>query len=504
MVGKSARRLFLGIVFVLAFAVPIHSFAAGSVTESIQDTAGYFQKSPDFFKKSELDSDLVVAALAKKGLLQKEEITDYTKTISHKLQSSNVSRGDLDKAIIAIKAMGGDPAQFNGRNLVKEVYTSPADKPTATVYAFDLIALSTDDYTIPSNAENAPAKIAAKLVNLEVKINDGAATVGGGWSWDTSGQTPPDVDSTGMVLTALGMYQKYYHDPSVKKAIRDGKKFLMKAQKSNGGYDYNSGISTSLDGVNSSSTAQAIIGLSSIGIDPTSNKFTKNHVNPVSFLLNNFKIDNGFKWLPSDKVINDFATEEVFEALVAYDLFLKGDTLYNFRNVSSSNSGNTGATDSGAGDKDSGSSNTGSKGSDNSPNNNGAGKTTSQSPAAAAAKVVEKHTKEVVTKTNTITKDHTITHNNITTKTNTVEKPATAKKQTPAKTKTASNAKKEDKPATATAAAQAPPAEDAQQEPKKVVITKTTGVSPVHGWVGSLSAGAGVILLIIRKKFLGV
>ncbi|MGG3708784.1 prenyltransferase/squalene oxidase repeat-containing protein [Heyndrickxia coagulans] len=487
MVGKNARRLFLGIVFLLTFAIPIHSFAAGSVTESIQDTAGYFQKNPDFFKKSELDSDMVVAALAKKGLLQKEEISDYTKKISHKLQSSNVSRGDLDKAIIAIKAMGGDPAQFNGRNLVKEVYTSPADKPTATVYAFDLIALSTDDYAIPSNAENAPAKIAAKLVDLEVKITDGATTIGGGWSWDTSGKTPPDTDSTGMVLTALGMYQKYYNDPSVKKAIRDGKRFLMKAQKSNGGYDYNPGISTSLDGVNSSSTAQAIIGLSSIGVDPTSNKFTKNHVNPVSFLLNNYKIDNGFKWLPGDKGINDFATEEVFEALVAYDLFLKGDTLYNFRNISRSDAGSTGATDSDAEDKD-------------------PGKSPGHSPAAAPPRVVEKHTKEVVTKTNTITntKDHTITHNNTTTKTNTVEKPAAAKKQTPAKTKTASNAKKEDKPATATAADQAPPAEDAQQEPKKVVITKTTGVSPVHGWVGSLSAGAGVILLIIRKKFLGV
>lgn len=497
MVGKSARRLFLGIVFLLTFAIPIHSFAAGSVTESIENTAGYFQKNPAFFKKSELDSDLVVAALAKKGLLEKKEISDYTKTISHKLQSSNVSRGDLDKAIIAIKAMGKDPSQFiNGRNLVKEVYASPADRATATVYAFDLIALSTDDYAIPSNAENAPAKIAAKLVDLEVKITDGATTIGGGWSWDTSGKTPPDTDSTGMVLTALGMYQKYYNDPSVKKAIRDGKRFLMKAQKSNGGYDYNPGISTSLDGVNSSSTAQAIIGLSSIGVDPTSNKFTKNHVNPVSFLLNNYKIDNGFKWLPGDKGINDFATEEVFEALVAYDLFLKGDTLYNFRNISKSDAGSTGATDSDAGDKDSGS--------DTSSNGNGADSSSGQSPAAAATKVVEKHTKEVVTKTNTITntKDHTITHNNTTTKTNTVEKPAAAKKQTPAKTKTASNAKKEDKPATA--AAQAPPAEDAQQEPKKVVITKTTGVSPVHGWVGSLSAGAGVILLIIRKKFLGV
>lgn len=488
MVGKSARRLFLGIVFLLTFAIPIHSFAAGSVTESIENTAGYFQKNPAFFKKSELDSDLVVAALAKKGLLEKKEISDYTKTISHKLQSSNVSRGDLDKAIIAIKAMGKDPSQFiNGRNLVKEVYASPADRATATVYAFDLIALSTDDYAIPSNAENAPAKIAAKLVGLEMKITDGATPIGG-WSWDTSGKTPPDTDSTGMVLTALGMYQKYYNAPSVKKAIRDGERFLMKAQKSNGGYDYNpynSGISTSLDGVNSSSTAQAIIGLSSIGVDPTSNNFTKNHVNPVSFLLNNYKIDNGFKWLPGDKEINDFATEQVFEALVAYDLFLKGDTLYNFRNISRSHAGSTGATDSDAEDKD-------------------PGKSPGHSPAAAPPRVVEKHTKEVVTKTNTITntKDHTITHNNTTTKTNTVEKPAAAKKQTPAKTKTASNAKKEDKPATA--AAQAPPAEDAQQEPKKVVITKTTGVSPVHGWVGSLSAGAGVILLIIRKKFLGV
>ncbi|MDT9757063.1 terpene cyclase [Heyndrickxia coagulans] len=460
MVGKKWFGILWGIVLIFVLSFPSESFAAVSVSKDIKNTASYF-------KSSALNSDFAVAALAKENLLTANEIKQYRKVLTDRVNAKKVTGTELVKTIIALKAIGEDPENFQKQNLIKRVYDTAAES-SVTGYAYDLIALNTDDYEIPSDAPNTPAKIAAKLVDAELPD--------GGWSWSSSAKNS-DVDSTGMVLTALGTYQDK-HDKDVNQAIRDGIKYLKAAEKENASFDNY--------GINSCTTAQAIIGLVSVGVNPSTGDFVKKGTNPVSALSTYKDSKNGgYKWQTTSESSDSFSTEQVFQALVAYDLFLKGDTLYNFRNISRSDAGSTGATDSDAEDKD-------------------PGKSPGHSPAAAPPRVVEKHTKEVVTKTNTITntKDHTITHNNTTTKTNTVEKPAAAKKQTPAKTKTASNAKKEDKPATA--AAQAPPAEDAQQEPKKVVITKTTGVSPVHGWVGSLSAGAGVILLIIRKKFLGV
>lgn len=462
MVGKKWFGILWGIVLIFVLSFPSESFAAVSVSKDIKNTASYF-------KSSALNSDFAVAALAKENLLTANEIKQYRKVLTDRVNAKKVTGTELVKTIIALKAIGEDPENFQKQNLIKRVYDTAAES-SVTGYAYDLIALNTDDYEIPSDAPNTPAKIAAKLVDAELPD--------GGWSWSSSAKNS-DVDSTGMVLTALGTYQDK-HDKDVNTAIRDGIKYLKAAEKENASFDNY--------GINSCTTAQAIIGLVSVGVDPTTGDFVKKGTNPISALSTYKDSKNGgYKWKTTSESSDSFSTEQVFQALVAYDLFLKGDTLYNFRNISRSDAGSTGATDPDAEDKD-------------------PGKSPGHSPAAAPPRVVEKHTKEVVTKTNTITntKDHTITHNNTTTKTNTVEKPAAAKKQTPAKTKTASNAKKEDKPATATAAAQASPVEDVQQEPKKVVITKTTGVSPVHGWVGSLSAGAGVILLIIRKKFLGV
>ncbi|WP_258921013.1 terpene cyclase [Heyndrickxia coagulans] len=471
MVGKKWFGILWGIVLIFVLSFPSESFAAVSVSKDIKDTASYF-------KSSALNSDFAVAALAKENLLTANEIKQYRKVLTDRVNDKKIDGTELAKTIVVLKAIGEDPENFQRKNLIQRVYDT-ASESSVTGYAYDLIALNTDDYEIPSDAPNTPAKIAAKLVDAELPD--------GGWNWSLSG-TDSDVDSTGMVLTALGTYQDK-HDKDVNQAIRDGIKYLKAAEKENASFDNY--------GINSCTTAQAIIGLVSVGVNPSTGDFVKKGTNPVSALSTYKDSKNGgYKWQTTSESSDSFSTEQVFQALVAYDLFLKGDTLYNFRNISKSDAGSTGATDSDAGDKDSGS--------DTSSNGNVADSSSGQSPAAAPPRVVEKHTKEVVTKTSTITntKDHTITHNNTTTKTNTVEKPAAAKKQTPAKTKTASNAKKEDKPATA--AAQAPPTEDAQQEPKKVVITKTTGVSPVHGWVGSLSAGAGVILLIIRKKFLGV
>ncbi|GER67763.1 hypothetical protein BpJC7_28060 [Weizmannia acidilactici] len=462
MVGKRLRGLIWGIAFVLAFAVPSHSFAAVSVSKDIADTASYF-------KSSALNSDFVVAALAKENLLTANEIKQYRSVIKERVNSKTLTGTELDKTIIALKAIGEDPANFEGKNLVRSVFETK-EESTTTGYAYDLIALNTDNYSIPGDAPNTPAKIAAKLVDLELPD--------GGWSWGPSA-TASDVDSTGMVLTALGTYQDR-HDEDVKNAIQDGIKYLKAAEKDNAGFDN--------WGINSCSTAQAIIGLTSVDVDPTTGDFVKSGTNPVS-MLSTFKDtkNGGYKWMATSDASDSFSTEQVLQALVAYDLFQKGDTLYDFTQKSST--GSTAATENGNSNPDSGNTASKSAGSGNSSTDTASqsSSNTASGNSAAATNVIEKNTKEVITKTNTITKNNTIT------------KKAVDTKQTPAKTKKTSNADKK----AATAKASAAPAEK-EQQPQKVVTTKTTGVSPVHGWVGSISTGVGVILLVIRKRLLGV
>ncbi|WP_018664833.1 hypothetical protein [Heyndrickxia acidiproducens] len=476
-------------VFIASFMafMPMQSFAAVSVQSDINTTA-------DYYKAGELTDGLVVAALAKENKLTANEKKTYRNYLSNQIKTTTLGAADLDKAIIALKAIGEDPENFAGKNLVEMVYRSSESK-TTTGYAYDLIALNTGDYTIPDDAVNSPKAIVDKLTSLE--YHDG------GWSWGT-GATSSDVDSTGMVLTALATYQDQ-HDGDVKAAIRYGIRYLKAAEKDNAGFDNY--------GINSNSTAQAIIGLTSAGVDPTAGDFVKKGTNPVS-LLSTFKDkkNGGYKWQTTSEASDSFSTAQVFQALVAYNQFVKGSSLYDFSTVSSSNSaGSTDTSDNNSGstvsdissDSGSGTSTSSDSGSTKSTTGSGgksgAGTTTSGTASDPVTKVIERSTatKEIISNNHTVTNDHTVTNNDTTTNNRTItekqpEQPATAH----AKTTTAKDGKN-------TAPVPAITVVQDNTQPAKVVITKTTDINPLHGWVGFSSVLAGGILIALRKTILG-
>lgn len=226
---------------------------------------------------------------------------------------------DIERLVLAAGAIGIDATNVNGVNLVDLIYNSE-DWPNGTDSMiaqgnngpiFALIALDSLAYEVPKDARWTREKLVDYLLT-----NQNA-----NGSWSLFG-TIPNYDITAMALIALSQYK---HDSRVQEAIDKAVQFLSDEQGASGGYD-----DPFSGGVSSETTSQVIIGLTAVGIDPTSEAFTKNDITLIDHLLS-YQIPDGsfehIKGYGSDGM----ATEQALQALVAYKLFLNGEgSLYQF------------------------------------------------------------------------------------------------------------------------------------------------------------------------------
>ncbi|EST12773.1 prenyltransferase/squalene oxidase repeat-containing protein [Sporolactobacillus laevolacticus] len=281
--------------------LPVQAFASEDVSSDLDTLANHI-------KSSGLNSDWEVIALSKAGKLTDSERAAYLNTINDRLNAKQLSGTDLDKTAMVVKALGQDPTDYQSHNLIKAIYSDASIKSLMD-FTYALTALSTDDYTIPSDALWTQDQLIAALVKLQ--------TSSGGWGWAGDPNGDPDVDTTGMVLTALSRYQDKAKD-AIDKAIN----YLKNSEQEDGGFvNYSP---------NSNSTAQAIIALSSLGIDPTEGDFNKNGHNPVTS-LDQYKSNGGYKWASFSESDDPFSNEQVIQGLVAYSQFKEGEQLFNFR-----------------------------------------------------------------------------------------------------------------------------------------------------------------------------
>ncbi|MEJ1319304.1 hypothetical protein QY886_10985 [Latilactobacillus sakei] len=157
--------------------------------------------------------------------------------------AGHYSATDLERLTIGIGAIGEDPTQFNGVNLIAEIIKKAATAGiTGQVYG--IIALSTQDYGSQAN------QTINQLIDLVLKQQNTA----GGWAFFGS---VSDLDITGMTMSALGMHRD---QPKVQSAL-DRAVALLKTTgfvKTTGGFLIPGGFSTE---ENSNSTAMAILGL---------------------------------------------------------------------------------------------------------------------------------------------------------------------------------------------------------------------------------------------------
>lgn len=229
---------------------------------------------------------------------------------------------DAERLTIAAVAMGKDPENIGGINLLDYIYNSIDIRNIDTMtrqgtngLIFALIALDTKNFEVPKDARWNREKIITELLSYQLDT--------GAWSLSTSGGSP-SYDMTAMALISLAPYT---NQPEVSKAVDEAVTFLSEQQGSTGGFN-----EAFVGGISSEATSQVIIGLTANNIDPQDEIFTKNGINLLDHLLSFQTETGGFKHTTTGKT-DGMATEQAVQALVAYDLFTKNEgALYAFKN----------------------------------------------------------------------------------------------------------------------------------------------------------------------------
>lgn len=230
---------------------------------------------------------------------------------------------DNERIVLALTAIGKDPANVGGKNLLTALQDKDIMKVTDTSntdingLVMGLLALNSRNYTSDTSW----------LVQavLEQQNKDG--------SWSASADTKPvgDVDMTAMVLQALAPYHKDSGNETVNTAVEKALNWLSGKYRS--GYD------------SSESCAQVVIALSALNLDAnTDARFTKTVEGKTLSVLGNllqYRVakNGGFKHQFADKAVNEMATEQALCAMAAYARFTeKANALYDMTDAACAHS----------------------------------------------------------------------------------------------------------------------------------------------------------------------
>ncbi|OON97388.1 MAG: hypothetical protein ATN36_03635 [Epulopiscium sp. Nele67-Bin005] len=238
---------------------------------------------------------------------------------------------EVQRLALALTSMGKDVTDFNGYNLLdftwnKDKYFDMLSSEQQTLggrqgineLIFGLLNLDMIDAPTPENTSISKDEIINLILN-EYQL------AGGGFSISNTSKTL-DIDITAMTIQALAPY--YDNNNNVKSAIDNALSILSNAQLSTGGFSYNNSTETS------ETTAQVIVALTSLGINPhEDSRFIKNGHTPITNLLS-YYVGNGQFSHILDKDFDLMATEQSHYALVSYERLLENQTsLYNMRDV---------------------------------------------------------------------------------------------------------------------------------------------------------------------------
>ncbi|WP_053955267.1 prenyltransferase/squalene oxidase repeat-containing protein [Inediibacterium massiliense] len=276
------------------------------VREAIKKTGAYLKDHGTY------SSDWKVVGIANAG---KAVQKDYLEEVAKWAKENNCTSDkvtDYERMALGVSAAGGDARNVGGYNLIDKIYNYDEQGEiyfqglNGVIYA--LIAMDTNRYFVPNTATYTREK----LVDYVLKKQNSD----GGWDLYMSGNS--DVDITSMTLISLA---PYHNRQDVKDAVEKATNWLSKVQRiDNGGFD----SWGSED--NSESVSQTIIGLCANGIDPTNEKFTKKGNTLIDALLSFAQEDGTFLHIQpgAGEVGNTgMATEQAYQALLAYDKFVK-------------------------------------------------------------------------------------------------------------------------------------------------------------------------------------
>ncbi|MEG0260136.1 MAG: DUF4430 domain-containing protein, partial [Lysinibacillus sp.] len=288
-----------------------------TIAEAIANASAYMSKDEPKF-----GSEWKVLALARGNYAVQEGYFDtyYNNVVKHLQDKGGVLAGnhtEYSRLIIALTAIGKDPRNVGGYNLLEKLsdYKKVVGQGINGA-TFGLIALDTHRYEIPQVAGVETITTREKLIG-EIS---GKEIPGGGFAFFG---TKPDPDMTGMAIQALAPYK---NQPEVRAIIDRAIVIMDKLQLSNGGYNS--------WGENVQSPAQILTALSALGIDAkTDERFIQDDGSwIVSAMMDYYDKPTGaFK---QGGKPNGMATEQATYGLVAYKRFLDNkSSLYDMTDV---------------------------------------------------------------------------------------------------------------------------------------------------------------------------
>ena len=275
-----------------------------------------------------------------------EDVVEKRYQTAEKL--SDTKSTEWHRIILAVLSLGGDPTQLGKDeagttiNLIQDgTYdrgkTNSLGAQGINGWIWGLIALDSMRYSVPENAYYSRDKIIEEILRLQL--------ADGGFSFY---QDVADPDMTAMALQALAPYYNsektysYVQQATNIKIIKTVRQVVDEALKTLSSLQTTNGDFKSWDTENAESTAQVLVALTVLGIDPlTDTRFIKNGQDVLDGLYRYKMDDGGFihaktynpenpTSLPDES--NSMASEQVLYALTALYRFQNGyRSLYDFR-----------------------------------------------------------------------------------------------------------------------------------------------------------------------------
>ena len=248
----------------------------------------------------------------------------YVHDVEQKIAAIGTVTLDSEEAIQAARAaydaltaIGKDVTHVAGRSLLDGLDSMAfITKQSVNGPVWALLALDSHGY--PTSGDVTREKLVRAI--LDTQREDGS------WPVIASSQVP-DVDMTAMAVQALA---PYYENAQVKAAVDAALTFLAGVQNDDATFSEIPGTDASAE-----STAQVIVALTALGIDPTADsRFVKSGVSVVDALCGFYVTGGGFRHLMADKTVDGMATEQGYYALAAYYRLLAQKTsLYDMSDV---------------------------------------------------------------------------------------------------------------------------------------------------------------------------
>ncbi len=357
---KNLLAFFL-VITIIVTSIPISTFAKSTetITEyeleiAILETFNWAKQGYDILLNDEFlenvgttDGDWFPIAMGIYGY-ETDTFNNYLSAIEDDVTEKYATSSKLDRnkatewhrISLAVTAMGGDPTDVGGEDLIADgtynCVVSSVDRQGINGTIWALIALDSMNYSIPSDAKYQREDLIALI--LERQMSDGGFTLGGSSTNDLAS----DPDITAMALQALAPYKDSTEtyiayggeEKTVGQVIEESLNQMSLIQEDDGDF-------SSWGTQNVESTAQMLIALTSLGIDPYEDeRFIKNGNTLIDGILKYKTEDGGF----AHSFINDpenpsavagesnrMASEQAVLGLISYYKLINNDgRLYDF------------------------------------------------------------------------------------------------------------------------------------------------------------------------------